>query len=105
MSLSFQGHFEAGKFVADEDVTIPEYKRVVVTIYEDNVSDVNNRQKLKNASRRLASLGGKTNDNLSRASIDKLMQGTLTESLVGMIEDVSLECLRVERLRKYENSH
>jgi hypothetical protein len=40
MLLTFQGFFEKGQFVSSEPVQVPEHKKVIVTVLDEDVSSV-----------------------------------------------------------------
>ncbi|GHU42294.1 hypothetical protein FACS1894190_11450 [Spirochaetia bacterium] len=44
MLLTVQGFFEEGKFIPSEPVKIPEHKRAIVTILDENEDDRKKRQ-------------------------------------------------------------
>ncbi|MDR1024669.1 MAG: hypothetical protein LBL56_03005 [Treponema sp.] len=44
MLLTFQGYFEAGQFVSDTPVQIPERRKTIVTVLDDKVDGEKERQ-------------------------------------------------------------
>jgi hypothetical protein len=49
----------------------------------------------------------KEKPHITRRMIDKMLPGSITQSLIGVIPltDISLDDARMERLQKYENTH
>jgi hypothetical protein len=45
MLLTFQGFFEKGQFVPSEPVQVPEHKKVIVTVLDEEVSPVTRDEK------------------------------------------------------------
>ena len=45
MLLTFQGYFEAGHFVADTPVQIPEGRKAIVTVLDEKVDKTNEQEK------------------------------------------------------------
>jgi hypothetical protein len=44
MLLTFQGYFEAGQFVADTPVQIPEGRKTIVTVLDEKADKANGRE-------------------------------------------------------------
>jgi hypothetical protein len=44
MLLTFQGYFEAGQFVADTPVQIPEGRKTIITVLDEKVDKANERE-------------------------------------------------------------
>jgi hypothetical protein len=44
MLLTFQGYFEAGQFVADTPIRIPEGRKTIVTVLDEKVEKANERE-------------------------------------------------------------
>jgi hypothetical protein len=44
MLLTFQGYFEAGQFVSDTPVQIPEGRKTIITVLEEKVDKANERE-------------------------------------------------------------
>jgi hypothetical protein len=44
MLLTFQGYFEAGQFVADSPIQIPEGRKTIVTVLDEKVDKTNERE-------------------------------------------------------------
>jgi hypothetical protein len=44
MLLTFQGYFEAGQFVADTPIQIPEGRKTIVTVLDEKVDKANERE-------------------------------------------------------------
>ena len=45
MLLTFQGFFEKGQFIPSEPVQVPEHKKVIVTVLDEDVSSVKSDEK------------------------------------------------------------
>jgi hypothetical protein len=43
--LSIQGYFEAGRFITDTSVSIPERKKTIITVLDENIDDDKERAK------------------------------------------------------------
>jgi hypothetical protein len=44
MLLTFQGYFEAGQFVADTPIQIPEGRKTIITVLDEKVDRANERE-------------------------------------------------------------
>ena len=44
MLLTFQGYFEAGQFVTDTPVRIPEGRKTIITVLDEKVDKANERK-------------------------------------------------------------
>jgi hypothetical protein len=44
MLLTIQGYFEAGQFIADTPIQIPEGRKIIVTVLDEKVSKENERE-------------------------------------------------------------
>ena len=44
MLLTFQGYFEAGQFVADTPIQIPEGRKTIITVLDEKVDKANERE-------------------------------------------------------------
>jgi hypothetical protein len=44
MLLTFQGYFEAGQFVTDTPVKIPEGRKTIITVLDEKADKVNGRE-------------------------------------------------------------
>jgi hypothetical protein len=44
MLLTFQGYFEAGQFVADTPVQIPEGRKTIITVLDEKVDKASERE-------------------------------------------------------------
>ncbi|GHV34923.1 hypothetical protein AGMMS4952_27300 [Spirochaetia bacterium] len=42
--LAFQGYFQSGRFVTDTPVQIPERRKTIVTVLDENVDDARERK-------------------------------------------------------------
>ena len=86
--LVVTGIFENERFIPDDPVSIPQNKRVVVTIEEKPELVTENKGILP-------------------ADFDYKMEGSITQSLIGAIPhpDISHEDIRSMRLRKYESNN
>jgi hypothetical protein len=42
--LSIQGYFEAGRFIADTPVVIPENKRTIITVLDENINKTDQKK-------------------------------------------------------------
>ena len=42
--LAFQGYFQSGRFVTDTPVQIPERKKTIVTVLDENVDEARERK-------------------------------------------------------------
>jgi hypothetical protein len=44
MLLTFQGYFEAGQFITDTPIQIPEGRKTIVTVLDEKVDKANERE-------------------------------------------------------------
>jgi hypothetical protein len=44
MLLTFQGYFEAGQFVADTSIRIPEGRKTIVTVLDEKIDKADERE-------------------------------------------------------------
>ncbi|MHC6203124.1 hypothetical protein ACYULU_08005 [Breznakiellaceae bacterium SP9] len=44
MLLTFQGYFEAGQFVADTPIQIPEGRKTIITVLDEKADNANERE-------------------------------------------------------------
>ena len=94
--LVITGIFENERFIPDKPVDIPQKKKVTVIIEEEKLVELPMPERIS-AAERLVGL-------VSKVPINQLMEGSITQSLIGAVPhfDISRDEIRSLRLRKYD---
>ena len=90
--LVITGIFENERFIPDMPVSLPQKKKVTVIVEEEKSADLPIQERIGLA---------------SKVSISQLMEGSITQSLIGAVphHDISREEIRSLRLRKYDSAN
>ena len=90
--LVITGIFENERFIPDRPVSLPQNKKVTITV-EEHTSEASGTERLI--------------DLTSKVQMSQLMEGSITQSLIGAVPhpDISREEIRTLRLRKYDSAN
>ncbi|GHV73744.1 hypothetical protein AGMMS49940_10460 [Spirochaetia bacterium] len=106
MLLTFQGYFNKGEFISDQKMAIPERKKAIVTILDEDINQGQTIKEKMSALQNINKLIDTANDEeelpdlLKQSCAERLAN---MESLFGILPNtITDKEIKEERLKRYE---